>query len=174
MILCLIFFQGFGQRFLADSSYVRFYSDAPVEDIEAVNTNALSLIDLADGEMAFSIPIDGFIFEKSLMQEHFNENYLESHRYPKATFTAAAVDWNLVSPTGKSDVSVIGDLEIHGVKKQREIRGTMEISEDRVIIDAKFYVQLVHHKIKIPKALFYNIAETIEVTVHFEYKPYSP
>lgn len=160
----------FAQRYVLEKSKIRFYSEAPVEDIEAVNTESVSIIDLTTGEMAFSVPMRSFIFDKALMQEHFNENYLESHKYPKATFTGLAVNWEKFSGTRKTTVS--GKMNIHGVVNNMEITGDMAIYGDKVVVDAVFVVKLVDHKIKIPTALFYNIAEEIEVTVHFEYKPY--
>lgn len=158
------------QRYVVDSSFVKFYSKAPVEDIEAFNNNSNSIIDLENGHMAFSIPIKDFQFDKALMQEHFNENYLESKKYPKATFSAQVVDWKPFF--GKKNVEVVGKLNIHGVEKRATMNGTIDLEGEAVIIDAMFYVDLVDYKINIPKAVFYNIAETIEVTVHFEYKPF--
>ncbi|MFY0627294.1 MAG: YceI family protein [Reichenbachiella sp.] len=163
-------FNSNAQRFSIENCSVKFFSNAPVEDIEAYTTDCNSIIDVSNGDMVFSIPIKGFQFEKSLMQEHFNENYLESHKYPTATFVATGVDWEEFE--GTKEVLTEGTLSIHGVKKKAEMKGSMLIEKKQVIIDAKFQIELVNYKIKIPKALFYNIAETIDVTVHFEYKPY--
>ncbi|WP_420579775.1 YceI family protein [Reichenbachiella sp.] len=157
------------QKYVSDQSRVHFYSSAPVEDIEAVNEQSKSALDLSNGGFAFSIPSNQFQFKKSLMQEHFNENYMESEKYPKATFTGKVKDWELFE--GERQVVASGDLTIHGVTKIVDIPAQLNIKQDQLIVDSVFPVALAEFKIKIPKALFYNIADTVEVTVHFEYKP---
>lgn len=157
------------QKFISDQSHIRFYSSAPIEDIEAVNEKAKSVIDLSSGQIVFSIDIEGFQFEKELMQEHFNENYLESEKYPKSTFKGQILDWD--NKTGKQEVTVKGDLKIHGITKKVTFVGTIDVSENQVEVESVFTVKLVDYKIKIPKAVFYNIAEEVEVTVKFKYKP---
>ena len=162
-------FSTFAQKYVSDQSRVHFYSGAPVEDIEAVNEQSKSAMDLSNGGFAFSIPSNQFQFKKSLMQEHFNENYMESEKYPKATFTGKVKDWNLFE--GERQVVASGDLTIHGVTKSVDIPAQLNIQQNQLIVDSVFPVALAEYKIKIPKALFYNIADTVEVTVHFEYKP---
>ncbi len=158
------------QKYLSEESFVHFFSDAPLEDIEADNTAGRSVFDAETGRFAFTIPIDQFQFEKSLMQEHFNENYLESEKYPEATFSATIQNWD--GATGKQQVAVDGELTIHGVTRDVTVEGEISFTSDGVDIEAVFPVQLKDYKIKIPKAVFYNIAEEVEVTVKFSYKPY--
>ena len=160
----------FGQKYVLEKSSVSFYSHAPVEDIEAYSVEGNSIIDLETGDMVFSIPIRSFQFEKGLMQEHFNENYMESHKFPNATFSAVAFDW--VPFKGEMEISVGGDFNVHGKTNRMEITGQMLVEANRVVIDAEFEVAIANHAIKVPKALFYNIAEVIKVTIHFEYKPF--
>ena len=156
------------QKFESSKSYSKFYSSAPMEDIEATNETVKSIIDLDKGEMVYSVKIKDFQFEKSLMQEHFNENYLESEKYPKSTVAGTIKGWN--TQEGEQDVTVAGKLSIHGITKDVEISGKLNYSVDKVTVLAKFPVELKDYKVKIPKALFYNIAESVEVTVDFEYK----
>jgi len=172
LILLLLFpMSTFAQKFVSDQSNIRFYSSAPIEDIEAINEKAKSVIDLSNGQVVFSVDIEGFQFEKALMQEHFNENYLESEKYPKSTFKGQIEDWNNIQ--GAQEVKVTGDLMIHGITKKVVLGGTIDVSENKVEVESVFIVKLVDYKIKIPKAVFYSIAEEIEVTVKFVYKPYS-
>ncbi|MFY0654758.1 MAG: YceI family protein [Cyclobacteriaceae bacterium] len=159
-----------GQKFISDISYIKFYSDAPIEDIEAENTKSKSVIDLELGQVAFSVPIDAFEFDKSLMQEHFNENYLESDKYPKATFKGKIIDWK--EKKGKQEVEVEGEMTIHGVTRNIKIVGNIDVAEQKVNVESVFDISVADYKIKIPKAVFYNIAEVVEVTVKFSYKPY--
>lgn len=168
-VFLLYGFSTFAQKYISDQSRVHFYSSAPVEDIEAVNDQAKSAIDLSNGGFAFSVPSNQFQFKKSLMQEHFNESYMESEKYPKATFTGKVKNW--VPFEGEQEVVASGDLTIHGVTKHVEVPAKLNIQNDQLIVDSVFPVALAEYKIKIPKALFYNIADTVEVTVHFEYKP---
>lgn len=158
------------QKFKSSNSYIRFYSDAPMEDIEAVNEASTSIIDLGSSSIVFVIPIASFEFPKKLMQEHFNENYLESDKYPKAIFKGKIEQWN--GSDGANSATAKGELEIHGVKNQVEISGEVNKSAGGVTITAVFPIRLEDYKIKIPKAVFYKIAEEVEVTVKFEYLPY--
>jgi len=157
------------QKFQSEESYIKFYSSAPLEDIEAVNRTGRSIIDLEKGEIVYSVKIKDFKFDKSLMQEHFNENYLESDKYPNSTLSGKILDWN--GNDGKQKVRVTGKLDIHGISKDVQLVGTIDYSEDKVTIESVFWVELKDYKIKIPKAVFYNIAEKVEVTIKFEYKP---
>src|SRR5687767_8832418 len=74
------------QKYVAEKTFISFFSDAAIEDIKADNKKTTSIFDSATGEIVFSVPINEFQFEKSLMQEHFNEKYMESDKYPKSTF----------------------------------------------------------------------------------------
>ncbi|MEQ9288057.1 MAG: YceI family protein [Cyclobacteriaceae bacterium] len=161
----------YGQKFTSDQSYIRFYSSAPIEDIEAENEGSKSVVDLSNGQVVFSVPIDGFQFDKSLMQEHFNENYLESDKYPKSTFKGQILNWE--NKNGTQEVEVEGELMIHGVTRKVKLPGTIVVSPGEVKVESVFTVKLVDYKIKIPKAVFYNIAEEVEVTAKFNYKPYN-
>lgn len=148
-----------------------FFSKAPLEDISAVNTTATSAINVAGNEITVRIPISGFDFPNELMEEHFNDDYLESKQYPVATFKGKineAVDWSRV---GKVEVSATGTLAIHGVEKPRTINGALIIGNNGVQLDSKFTVKLADHNIKVPKLVFHKIAENIEVTCQFVYGP---
>ncbi|MFK7952762.1 MAG: YceI family protein [Ekhidna sp.] len=158
------------QRYKTTESNVKFYSSAPVEDIEAVNTNVTSIIDTETKAVVFVVPMTSFEFEKSLMQEHFNENYLESEKYPKAIFKGKIIDWN--GEMGESKATVEGELDLHGIKKNVSMEGTIDYQTDKMEVNSVFMIKLEDYKIKIPKAVFYNIAEEVEVTVKFEYASY--
>lgn len=167
MLSCLV---GFSQKFKTNSSYIRFFSDAPMEDIEAINESATSIIDIGSTAIVIVVPIKSFDFKKELMQEHFNENYLESDDFPNATFKGKLIDWD--GSKGVSEVSASGTLEIHGVSKEVTIVGDLDYSDNSIKISTVFNILLEDYKIKIPKAVFYKIAEEVEVTANFEYAPY--
>lgn len=168
MLLLFICHFSFGQKFKATNSNVRFFSSAPLEDIEATTTTSRSVINLETGEFAFVIKIKDFNFEKSLMQEHFNENYMETEKYPEATFTGKIVDWK--GEKGEKEVVAKGSLKVHGVSRDVELKGKINYQDEKVVINSVFPIKLVDHKIKIPRAVFYNIAEEVEVTIKFDYE----
>ncbi|WP_436516071.1 YceI family protein [Ekhidna sp. To15] len=161
---------GFSQKFKTNSSHIRFFSDAPMEDIEAINESATSILDVASKAIVIVVPIKSFDFKKELMQEHFNENYLESDDFPNATFKGKLIDWD--GSEGVSKVSATGTMEIHGVSKEMTITGDLDFSKNSLKLSTVFNIKLEDHKIKIPKAVFYKIAEEVEVTANFEYAPY--
>ena len=167
LMSCLV---GFSQKFKTTNSYIRFYSNAPMEDIEAINESSTSIVDLSTKAIVIVVPIKSFSFKKKLMQEHFNENYLESDDYPNATFKGKLIDWN--GEEGVAEVSAKGMLEIHGVPQEVTITGEFDLSGNSLKLSTMFNIRLEDHKIKIPKAVFYKIAEEVEVTANFEYAPY--
>ena len=104
------------------------------------------------------------------MQEHFNENYMESDEFPRAIFKGKIQDWD--GETGNFKSKAIGTLEVHGVTQDVTIEGDLTFDGSTVKVSTVFPIKLKDHSIKIPKALFYNIAEEVEVTANFEYLPY--
>jgi len=108
-----------GQKYYSKAGHVQFVSDAPLEKITATNNSALIVIDAATGRMDLSVLMKGFKFEKALMQEHFNENYMESHLYPKGIFSGTITNMKEINlgKDGTYTARVQGDLSLHGVKK---------------------------------------------------------
>jgi len=173
-ILLVYFFAisvaGFSQKLVLDQSSVSFYSHAAIEDIAAENKSVTALFNIKSFEVAFSIPITKFQFAKSLMQEHFNEKYMESDKYPKSTFQGKIEGYDHL----KSElqyVKAVGKLTIHGVTNHVQLPGTIEKQEGRFRIRSKFTVILKDYNIDIPKLFFQNIAEQVEVTADFIFKP---
>ncbi len=161
---------GFAQPYYKSnrSNTVSFYSKAPLEDIQAVNKDVTSIIDIPTRNVAFKVPIKSFKFENGLMQEHFNENYLHSDKYPEATFSGKIIEYIDLKKEGDYEVTVSGKLTIHGITQNRTIKGKIKIEDKKAIIDCKFDVYLKDHNIDIPKMVVKKIAEKIEVTVHSE------
>lgn len=158
------------QKYSVTSGEVSFFSDAAIEDIKAVNKKTQGLFNISTNEIAFIIPIMAFEFEKKLMQEHFNEKYLESEKYPKATFQGMVSGFTFSAP-GSQMVTAKGKLTIHGVTNEVVISGTCENKNDGLALNAKFIVALKDYKITIPQLLWQNIAEQVEVTVSLIMNP---
>ncbi len=158
--------------YLASECKVSFFSSAPLEDIEAVSTRATSALNGSDGSIAFKIPIKSFEFPNKLMQEHFNENYMESDKYPEAQFAGKIVEIDRIDLKKPADytVTVKGDMTIHGVKKPVETKGVLSIKPDGTIhANSKFPVAVADYNVKIPTMVVKNIAEVVEVKVNAVY-----
>lgn len=178
ILICICFLMSVSMahaqtRYITRNGYIWFFSKAPLEDIEAHNRQVSSVIDVATGEMVFSVPMKAFEFKKSLMQEHFNENYIESHKYPKATFKGTvkdskAIDW---TKEGTYPVKVEGDLTIHGVTKPVHAPGTLRVKNNKLIAQSTFIVAPEEYGIDIPSIVRFNIAEKVDVHVEMEYEP---
>jgi len=169
-LLLTIIIPAQAQKYAIEKSLITFFSDAPVEDIQANNQKTTSLFNSSSGDIAFSVPIAEFQFQKSLMQQHFNEKYMDTERYPKSTFTGKVNGYD-ASASGEQRVTAIGKLTIHGVTQDVELPGTIEKQGDKFVMKSSFTVKLEDYKIKIPQLLWQNIAEQIAVTVTLTYKP---
>lgn len=170
--LTILLFQPslYGQSRLIDrSGTLSFYSSAPMEDIEATNNSALGIIEMPSGKAAVSILIKGFKFEKALMQEHFNENYMESDKFPKATFSGQIADPSILSKEGKFETEIKGQMTIHGVTKDLTMLCQFDISGTEIKVESKFNLSVADYEIEIPKLVRNNIAKEVEVTANFKF-----
>jgi len=155
----------FAQQFVTREGNVHFLSETPIEDIEATSSEASVILDLETGRVAVQVPILSFHFEKALMEEHFNENYMESGIYPKAKFTGTLRDFGGLPESGAVEVMVDGSFEVHGVSVDRPFNGTLERKGDEVMLICRFDVRTEDHEIPIPAVVRDNIAEVIAVDI---------
>ncbi len=160
------------QIFVATSSTVSFFSEAPLENIEATNTTARPILNTANNEVAMRVPIKGFTFEKDLMQEHFNENYMESDKYPNATFKGRIIDTVDFTTEGIHKVAIKGMLDIHGISKERTLEATLKVGRNEITVSSEFWISTKDHGIEIPKVVFQNISEKILVKMKLTLVPY--
>lgn len=159
--------EAFSQKFATKTGTIRFYSEAPAENIEAINKQVNSALDTQSGDFVFKVLMKGFQFEKALMQEHFNENYVESHKYPNASFAGKITNLSEIdfSKNGTYEATVSGKLTIKGVSKDVTEKGIFEVKDGTIGGKSKFYVKLADYGVEIPKTVMKNIAEMIEITV---------
>ena len=115
------------EYFSSNTSEVKFFSWAPMEDIEAVNTESKSFLKIEDNSIVVRVPIKDFVFHKALMQEHFNENYMESDEFPNASFSGVIVGEYNPSKDGVYPIKAKGEFTLHGVKVEREFEGTFTV-----------------------------------------------
>jgi polyisoprenoid-binding protein YceI len=158
------------QLFSTSSGNVSFYSHTPVEDIRAENLSALAVLN-TKGEVAFVINNTSFEFPNKLMQEHFNEKYMESDKFPISTFKGKVVEPINFAKDGEYQVTTTGKLLIHGVETDRTINGQIIVKDGKIYIKSNFMVKVADHNITIPKLVFAKIAEEIEVSIIAELLP---
>ena len=169
IIIYLLFStQVLAQQFYTNKGKISFFSEAPLEDISAINENVSAIIDSQTGGFAFRVKIVEFTFPNSLMQEHFNESYLESEMYPLSTFTGVIDDFSDLDLSNEQNLVVNGSLSMHGISKVAQMKANAKMINDELHISSTFDVALKDYDIDIPKIMIYKIAETIAVTVEIK------
>jgi len=171
--LITVILTGYAQLYKTDTLFISFYSDAPLEKISAESRKgSYSVIHFGPDTVYVRVPIRSFEFPNKLMQEHFNEDYLESDRYPYAYFRGKLIAPIPLNEPGEYAVSAEGDLIIHGKAQHRLLSGVFQVLPDkRLILRGKFLVRPADHDIKIPKMLWQKIAEEVEVRFFGQYRP---
>jgi polyisoprenoid-binding protein YceI len=154
---------------MTQNGVISFFSSTPVEDIEAINNQVSAVVNTENGELAAVLLMKAFNFEKALMQEHFNEKYVESDKFPKSVFKGKIVDFDGLE-VGNDPVTVMinGELTIHGVTNAVEVEGTISKNESVLNLSTTFNVLVADYDIKIPGAVKENIAKSIAVNVKLE------
>lgn len=162
-----------GQKYYSKAGKISFHSDTPMEKIEAVNSTASTVLDVSTGNIEWAVLIQGFKFEKALMQEHFNENYMESTTFPKAKFKGKIDNFSSVNlkKDGDYNVDVSGQMEIHGVTKPVNAKGVITVKGGNISAKSKFSVAVADYGIVIPKVVAENIAKNVEINVQADYQP---
>ncbi|MFT3701866.1 MAG: YceI family protein [Agriterribacter sp.] len=171
LLLCqAIVLTGKAQLYVTKTGMVGFYSKTPLEDIKAENNQVFAAIDLSKKTIVFSMLLKSFLFGKELMQEHFNENYVESDKYPKATFKGTFtgdIDLQKQSNT----IQIQGVINLHGTDKQISSPATIEIKDGYIVGIAKLQLIPKDFNITIPSLVSDKIAKQIDVQIKTEWKP---
>jgi len=165
LLLLLIPCFCFSQKLFVETSKVSFFSWAPLEDISAISNKMEGVVDFDTGEFFFRIPITTFIFPSSLMQKHFNEKYMDSDIYSMSSFKGRFNEKISITTNQKASISAKGILNIHGVDHDVIIETDLNIKDKKVEFNSEFNVLLKDYKIKIPKIVRMNIADTISINV---------
>jgi len=166
LLLLAISLQGIAQKvYQTKTGKVSFFSSTKIEDIEAINNQADAKL-ATNGQMVVLLAVKGFKFDNAVMQEHFNENYMESDKYPKGIFMGNIAEISKVnfSKEGIYPVTVNGNLEIHGIKKPVKAVGTIEVKGEKVKAKSTFKITIADYGIK-GSYIGDKIAKEIEVTV---------
>lgn len=163
-----------GSKVITKTGLINIFSHTVAEDIKANNYKVTSTLDPASGAMVFSVPMQGFEFEKALMQKHFNSpKFLDTKQFPKAKFKGAISGLNSADLTkdGTYKVSVKGDLTMHGVTKKIAEKGTITVKGGAITATSKFNIVLADYKIAFEKGKpSKNIAKEIELKIKMDYK----
>jgi hypothetical protein len=163
----------YANTYACTTGKIHFFSATPLENIEASSEKAVCVFNTQTRKVYTKVPMTSFRFPKKLMEEHFNENYIESEKYPYGILDAVIASDIDLEKDGTHDVELKGTFEIHGVKQDREIAGKLTIKNGVPYrATATFNVKLEDHKIKVPKAVVMNIAESIKVDVDFVFEKY--
>jgi len=160
------------QNYVTKTGKISFYSYAPIENIQADNGQVNASLNLTTGDFIVKVLMKSFEFKKSMMQEHFNDDYVESDTYPNASFKGKVVNIADIDTTksGPVKVQVKGSLTIHGVTKEINSEGTLEVKDGTIIGLSKFTITLKDYNITIPSTVVNNISKTIEISVDFTLK----
>ena len=160
-------------KLVSSKTHIKFFSTTPAENIEANNYATVSTINTKTGEVVFSVPMQSFEFEKSLMQKHFNsDKFLDTKKFPKAKLKAIITKFADIdlSKNESYESFVVGELTIHGITKQIKENGTIIVKADLVTAKSTFKITLADYGIEFLKGKpASNIAKTVEITVHLEY-----
>ncbi|THU39570.1 YceI family protein [Niastella caeni] len=158
------------QRYFTKNGNISFAAGSG-EDIDGVNKTTTSVFDAATGLIEFALLVKGFEFKRALMQAHFNENYMESDKFPKSVFKGKIINIDKVNfqKDGVYPVTVKGILDMHGVKKELEATGTLKVTGETVSTNAQFSILLSDYNITIPSLVKDKISKTATVKVNCNY-----
>jgi len=175
LILIIASVSVFGQgKFIAKNAYISFYSSTPMEDILGESNEAVTILDSESSEIIFQAIMTTFHFKRALMEEHFNENYMESAKFPKAKFKGIIEGFKkemLNAPVTK--IKITGVLSVHGVDKTISVPGTIGLENGSIVATSKFKVTPEDFGITIPSVVREKIGKEMEITVKATYLPYA-
>jgi hypothetical protein len=157
------------QRYKSFEGTISIFSEAPGENVDAVSKDVSSVLDVNTLEIVFSVPIQSFEFDKSLMKRHFNEKYMESDDYPNSMFMGKVIGFDPAKPE-KQQVNARGEMIIHGVSKRIDVVGTLELRDGKIRLESQFLIKIEDYKVRVPQLFWINIAEEVLVTLDIKYK----
>jgi hypothetical protein len=160
-------------KYFTKTGKINFFSKAPLEDIEGKNKTVTAVLDSKSGAVQFAVQMKGFEFEKQLMQQHFNENYVESNKYPKGEFRGNITNNSEVNykKDGVYNTKVKGKMTIHGITKDVEANGTVKVDGDKLDVNSTFNVLISDYNIKIPAVVKDKVSNTIKIVVECRLDP---
>ncbi len=169
LVLCMITCQSFGQKYFTKTGTLNFEASVPAfEPVKASHSTTTAILDIATGKIAVLALVKGFRFKNALMEEHFNENYMDSDTYPKATFNGIIDGFSIDDLDVAKDYTVRGELNIHGKTKKIETTLTLAQVDDRLTLQTSFTAIPADFNIEIPGIVKEKISDKIRVSGNFE------
>jgi hypothetical protein len=169
-LLILCFFVGniiFSQKMMTRTGEIKFEASMPAfEPVAAINNSVSVIIDKSNGEFAALALIKAFKFKVPLMEEHFNENYIESTKYPKATFKGKIINFDASKLATSEKYDLVGDLTIHGVTKKIKTKIILVLKDEKLYVTNSFSVKAQDFNIKIPSIVKSKVSEDVNITVN--------
>jgi polyisoprenoid-binding protein YceI len=159
----------FSQKLITREALIKFEGETPLEKIDAVSDQAASVINTETGDIVFRVLMKSFIFPRALMQEHFNENYVESETYPNAIFQGKIIENIDFTKPGTHSLNIKGSMSLHGVEKEIEVPAQIIIEKGSVRLSSEFSVAPADFNIRIPSAVKDKIAKEMNVVVRAQY-----
>ncbi len=157
--------------FLDTKGVTTIHASTPLEDIDATSNQTVAALNIKTGEVYFKVKMESLVFRRSLMQEHFNENYMESDKFPYGSFKGKIDQLPDLTKDGTYPVTVTGDYTVHGVTKKRTIPGTIAVSGKSLVVTSTFDVKVADHDIQIPTVVSQKIAEVVQVKIQSTLTP---
>lgn len=157
----------------ADATSISFFSKSPLEDIDATSKKVTVVMKTTTNDIQFAVPMISFKFPKPLMEEHFNENYVESTKFPSCTFKGKINETIDFTKDGEHKVTVKGTMNLHGVTKEVESTGTITVKGTDIIVASTFKIKIADYNIKVPSLYVQNIAEIVDVKVNATLEPFT-
>lgn len=159
------------QKYMTKNGFVGFFSHTAMEDIKGDNNQVAAVLDISSGEIVFQALIKSFHFDRALMEEHFNENYMESDKFPKSSFKGKITNLSAVNfaKNGIYDVTIDGDLTIRDATNKISTTGKIEVQNGELIATSKFKISPEDYKINIPGLVRDKINKEMEVSVLMKY-----
>ena len=171
LILFFLFFsfQLSAQKYFTRSGVTEFEaSEKAFEPVEAINNTTTVILDTTNGLIVSQVFIAGFQFKNALMQEHFNENYMETHQYPKATFKGNLINFSLENLNANEGFELRGTLSVRGIEKIIETTLNVKEVNNRIYVSGMFFVSPQDFQIKIPSIVKDKIAKQIQININYE------
>lgn len=163
-----------GDKYITRTGHIEFISHTPIIDIQGVNDQVASVLNIKTGEMVFAVLMKSFKFKQALAEEHFNENYVDSDTYPRSKFKGKILNISNIDLTqdGMYDVTVEGDLTIKGRTNKIKSKGTMIVKDGMVTAKSGFTIAIADYGIEVPAIVKDKVAKQIPIDIEMVYKPY--
>jgi polyisoprenoid-binding protein YceI len=175
LLTCTVFSAGAQDIFFTRTGKIEFHSGSSIEDIDGANNEVSSMLNIKTGDMAFTVLVKSFHFKRALMEEHFNENYMESEKFPKASFKGKIVTMPAINmaANGSYTIQTEGELTIHGVTKKISAPGKLTVSSGKITGVSTFKIILSDYNVQIPGVVAEKFSKETVINVSCVYEPRS-